>query len=165
MSPPVLHHLALGGGCHWCTEAVFQVLKGVRRVDQGWINTPTEEGASEGVVVHFDPHVITLRDLVRVHLHTHASSADHSFRHRYRSALYAPSEDEAREYAAILAELAAAMPEPAVTRVLPFGSFRFSREEIRDYYRTDPQRPFCTTYIEPKLALLRERFAHLLDAG
>lgn len=155
--------LALGGGCHWCTEAVFQVVKGVIRVEQGWISTPELPGESEGVIIHFDPGVVGEAELVEVHLHTHASLSDHSMRDRYRSAVYAGDDDQADRLRGILEELGAGLPRPPVTRVLPFGSFRESREAIRDYYRRDPSRPFCRTYIEPKLERMRRDFAELVD--
>lgn len=153
-----LRTLALGGGCHWCTEAVFQALRGVVKVDQGWIATPVLPGESEGVVVHYDAGLVGERELIEIHLHTHASGSDHSMRHRYRSALYSRSTAHARHLEALLRELGATFPHPRVTRVLPFGSFRESREAIRNYYRTDPDRPFCRCYIEPKLEMLRQRF-------
>jgi len=156
--------LALGGGCHWCTEAVFQSLHGVWDVDQGWISTPMLAGESEGVVIHFDPGTIPLRELVKVHLHTHASMSNHSMRDRYRSACYARSDEEGEELSAILGDLAEELPRPLVTRVLPFGAFRRSREAIRNYYRTDPRRPFCVAHIEPKLRSVREAFPEWMTA-
>ena len=66
--------IALGGGCHWCTEAVFQSLKGVEKVNQGYVASTGENNwFSEAVIVHFNDEIITLKTLIEIHLHTHKS--------------------------------------------------------------------------------------------
>lgn len=154
------HRIGLGGGCHWCTEAVFQAIVGVETVEQGWIRSAAPfEAWSEAVVVHFDPEGISLDVLVEIHLATHASTSDHALRGRYRSAVYT---DDAAQHARCEALLARAARETGarfVTRVLPFEGFRLNKSEWLDYYRTRPGAPFCTAYIDPKLALLRRRYA------
>jgi len=164
MNPPGAEvRLGFGGGCHWCTEAVFQALAGVGHVDQGWLAAdPPDDGFSEGVVVSFDPAVISAADLVEVHLHTHASQANHRLREKYRSEVYATDDDQLAEVRVILARLAAGLAKAPVTRALRLRGFKRSRPEIRDYYASDPARPFCRSHIEPKLDLLRRRFGRLL---
>ncbi len=155
--------IGMGGGCHWCTEAVFESLKGVGRVEQGWISSVApDDSFSEGVIVHFDPAAIRLSDLIEVHLHTHASQSDHSLRARYRSAVYAMDVARLAQADSILNDLAAGFVKPLVTRALPFRDFRPSRGTMTCYYSTDPSRPFCRDYIEPKIRLLRGRFPTLL---
>ena len=77
--------IALGGGCHWCTEAVFQSLKGVEKVEQGFV-APLQDlnSYSEAVIVHYNADLISLKDLIEVHLDTHKSTSNHSFRKKYR---------------------------------------------------------------------------------
>lgn len=153
-----LPRIALGGGCHWCTEGVFVSLHGVSRVEQGWVaSTPPDDAFSEAVIVHYDPAVITAEDLIGVHLETHAATKAHDLRHRYRSAIYAFAPEEEARFAAILASLAAAFTEPLVTRVYPFADFKPSLPEHQDYFRTDPERPFCVRFIAPKLEQLQKR--------
>lgn len=172
LSPSSLSRVALGGGCHWCTEGVFASLRGVARVEQGWVSsTPPNDAFSEAVIVHHDPSVVSARDLIDVHLETHASTSGHSMRGKYRSAVYAfgPQHDTALRNV-----LCASIEDrrrrnddgrAVVTKVLPFVSFRESLPEHRDYYRTDPNRPFCRRYIAPKLeALRRTRPSMLLVA-
>ena len=78
-----------GGGCHWCTEAVFQVVPGVLDVRQGWCSgLDAPDRFSEGVVVAYDARAVSLPQLVAVHLHTHSCTADHPLRRKYRSAVY-----------------------------------------------------------------------------
>ncbi len=87
--------IALGGGCHWCTEAVFQSLIGVRSVEQGFVASTEENSSfSEAVIVHFNPEDITLQTLIEVHLHTHKSTSAHSMRQKYRSAIYYFSDEQ-----------------------------------------------------------------------
>ncbi|MFK8164285.1 MAG: peptide-methionine (S)-S-oxide reductase [Lewinella sp.] len=158
-----LQRIALGGGCHWCTEGVFVSLRGVARVEQGWVSsTPPNDTFSEAVIVHYDPGVITVEDLIAVHLETHASTKEHGLRHRYRSAIYAFSAEEGDQFTAILTHLAKNFTEPLVTRVYPYVAFKPSLPEHQDYYRTDPERPFCVRFIAPKLDMLRERRPKLL---
>ena len=76
-----LTKIAFGGGCHWCTEAVFQSLIGVEKVEQGYVSsTEGYPSFSEAVIVHFNPRCIRLSTLIGVHLLTHKSSSPHSMR-------------------------------------------------------------------------------------
>ena len=81
--------VGFGGGCHWCTEAVFQSLIGIDKVEQGWIASNGKYfNFSEGVIIHFDNNIIDLRLLITIHLYTHSSMANHAMRNKYRSAIY-----------------------------------------------------------------------------
>lgn len=162
-APAELQKMALGGGCHWCTEGVFVSLRGVHRVEQGWVaSTPPYDAFSEAVIVHYDPVTITPQDLIAVHLETHAATKEHALRHRYRSAVYAFSPEDEAAFTGVLERLAVDFTEPLVTKVYPFAAFKPSLPEHQDYYRTDPERPFCRRFIAPKLAGLRERRPDLL---
>ncbi|MDT0647618.1 peptide-methionine (S)-S-oxide reductase [Zunongwangia sp. F260] len=152
--------IALGGGCHWCTEAVFQALKGVTKVEQGYVASTGEHSAfSEAVIVHFISEEIPLERLIEVHLYTHNSTSNHSMRSKYRSAIYYFNFSQKVEAEKALTTLQAYFSEKLITKVYPFGVFELSREEIRDYYIKNPEKPFCKTYIEPKLKLLLQQFS------
>lgn len=151
--------MGFGGGCHWCTEAMFVSLLGVERVEQGWIASDgAAESLSEAVIVTFDPRAIDVRTLVGVHLHSHASTVMHRFRDRYRSAIYVVSDVETAEVRHAMAAIQPELAAPIITEVLPLRRFVLNEERYLDYYRRDPSRPFCQTNIEPKLARVRERF-------
>lgn len=155
--------IGLGGGCHWCTEAVFATLRGVTRVEQGFIRAPAPDDTwSEAVIAHFDPGFgpdqIPLAALIEIHLRTHASTSDHKMRGKYRSAIYAVSRDQAAEAESVLRALQPRFPAPLVTRVLPFDGFKPSDARFQDYHRKNSGGPFCTRYIDPKLALLRAEY-------
>lgn len=159
-----LSRIALGGGCHWCTEGVFVSLRGVARVEQGWVSSiPPNDAFSEAVIVHYNPAVITAEDLIAVHLETHAATKEHGLRHRYRSAIYGFTPEDEGKFSAILAKLANDITDPLVTKVYPYVAFKPSLPEHQDYYRTDPERPFCVRFIAPKLKALREKRPNLLE--
>lgn len=152
--------IALGGGCHWCTEAVFQALQGVCNVEQGFVASTGENSSfSEAVIVHFNPDIIPLEKLIEVHLYTHKSTSNHSMRNKYRSAVYYFEENQESELNKALEKLQVSFNEKIITRVFPFKAFRASREEIQNYYLKDPEKPFCRNYINPKLAILRNQFS------
>ena len=159
--------VGFGGGCHWCTEAVFQQLRGVETVEQGWVRSaPPHEAWSEAVVVHFRPDEIGLETLLAIHLLTHASTSRHSMRAKYRSAVYTFGPEQQRAAQRLLKRLAQEDGAAYVTEALPFAGFRMNTPGYLDYYRTRPDAPFCTTYIDPKLQTLRERYGrHVKPEG
>ncbi len=155
-----LTKIAFGGGCHWCTEAVFQSLRGVVTVEPGWISSEPPFGSfSEAVIVEFVANLIPLEVLIEIHLYTHAANRDHPLREKYRSAIYSFSEVQRQQVADIIGLLQQKFAEPIITRSLLFHDFRPVQGKHRNYYRTDPQRPFCQAYITPKLGKLMRSFA------
>lgn len=140
-------------------------MRGVEAVAQGFIASALPDDAfSEAVLVDYEEARLPVEALIEAHLRTHASTARHSMRDRYRSAIYVTGEERACTIEDVLGRLAPNFDRPLVTRVLPLVAFEPSKERFHDYYRTDPSRPFCRTYIDPKLALLRREFAgHLAD--
>jgi len=155
--------IGLGGGCHWCTEAVFLHLKGVQKVAQGYLSsTPNHTSYSEGVIVEFLAHELPLEVLIYIHLLTHKSTSNHSRRDTYRSAIYCFSEIQQQEVTAVLKQLQSNFENPLITLVLPFGEFKESREQIQNYYFKNPDKPFCTRYIHPKIQLLQQQFGNFV---
>ncbi|MHA6279768.1 peptide-methionine (S)-S-oxide reductase [Salinimicrobium sp. CAU 1759] len=147
--------IGLGGGCHWCTEAVFQAVEGVTKVEQGYISSdPPADDFSEAVIVHYLPKKVKLKRLLEIHLHTHNSTSNHSFRKKYRSAVYCFSSEPEKKAKEILEVLQKQFEEKLVTQVLNVREFKASRESIQNYYRKNPDAPFCKRYIEPKLMFL-----------
>jgi len=152
--------IALGGGCHWCTEAVFQSLVGVDRVEQGYVaSTGNNTSFSEAVIVHFNTEEISLKTLIEIHLHTHKSTSNHSLRERYRSAVYYFNEKQEQLAQEYIKSLQRNFDEMIISEVLPFSAFKPSRESLHNYYKTNPERPFCKRFIDPKIKLLLHRFS------
>jgi peptide-methionine (S)-S-oxide reductase len=163
MKPDVLMaKVGFGGGCHWCTEGVFQALRGVAQVDQGFVQSDAPADTwSEGVIVTFDPSVVPLATLSEVHLRTHSATWARSPRSKYRSAIYIFEDSQRHEAELAIVRFADGSGKAAHTLVLPFRSFRASDERYQNYYRTDPSRPFCRRYIDPKLDYIRRHFSEL----
>lgn len=161
-----LPQIGFGGGCHWCTEAVFASLRGVVDVKQGWIASGGDASSfSEAVLLRYAPETIPLKVLVHIHLLTHSSTSMHAFRKKYRSAVYTFGESQASEVQQIIAQLARETGHNYITQALPFRDFRLNQEKYQQYYLKHADKPFCKTYIEPKLSKLRERYSqHLQDA-
>jgi peptide-methionine (S)-S-oxide reductase len=153
--------IGFGGGCHWCTEAIFDALKGVQKVEQGWIRSslPETSSASEAVIVYFDSRTISLEILIEVHLLTHNATSAHSMREKYRSAVYTFSPSQQKVVQQILKQKQSLFDEPLVTKSYPFESFKVNMEKYLHYYKQNPAKPFCQTYIKPKLKMLLKRYS------
>ena len=149
--------IGFGGGCHWCTEGIFQALTGVANVDQGWLaSTGKETSFAEAVIVEFDPLIIALQVLIEIHLLTHSSEANHKLRSKYRSAIYSFNDEQHEEASGILKEFIQRSNKNIITSVLPYGGFRRNKTSFLNYYKTRPDAPFCKTFIEPKIKKLLE---------
>ena len=158
--------IGFGGGCHWCTEAVYLSLKGVVNVEQGFI--AQKEGASsfsEAVIVTYNTLEIGLRELIEIHLHTHKSTSEHSMRTKYRSAIYTFDETMYDLSTLYLRELQLDFEQKIITQVYSFKEFKYSNKEFQNYFYSDPEKPFCKTYIKPKLKLILQQFSKYADAN
>ena len=152
--------IGFGGGCHWCTEAIFSALQGVNQVQQGFIcSSAPNDTFSEAVLLSFDEQQIDLSTLISVHLHTHASASQHSMRKKYRSAIYVNDDELAKRCDRIVTELQNEFENPLITQVLKVVSFKLSPERYRNYYLSNPDKPFCRSYIEPKLKMMKRDFS------
>ncbi|HEX6938863.1 MAG TPA: peptide-methionine (S)-S-oxide reductase MsrA [Longimicrobiales bacterium] len=165
----------LAGGCFWCLEAVFELLRGVEKVEPGYsggrVERPTYEevcsgttGHAEVVQVTFDPDVIGYRDLLDVfftiHDPTQLDRQGPDVGTQYRSAIFyhSPAQREAAEQAIRDLEAEGVWERPIVTRVEPFEAFYPAEEYHREYYRRHPTQPYCMAVIAPKVAKARKRF-------
>ena len=157
--------IAFGGGCHWCTEAVFQSLKGVTKVNQGFVSSTAgeNESYSESVVIYFNVEEITLEVLIEIHLLTHKSTSEHSMRKKYRSAVYFFNKEQQQKVIKIIDGLQKEFDKRIITKVLEFKSFKSSEEQFLNYYYSNPEKPFCERFINPKLELLTQQFSKYTD--
>lgn len=156
--------IGFGGSCHWCTEAIFQSLAGVIKVRQGWISAEEDEAFHEGVIVEFRPEQIPLKLLIEVHLRTHSSTSDHMLRKRYRSAVYTFTDSQKNAVKKILVELQQQFEQQLITGEYSFKEFKTSDESFQNYYQKNPGKPFCKSYIDPKLKLLFKDFAEYIKS-
>jgi peptide-methionine (S)-S-oxide reductase len=171
----------LGGGCFWCLEAIYLDLEGVQSVRSGYaggsLPNPTyrqvcegETGHAEVVRVEFDPSVTSFREILEVFFATHdpttlnRQGADVGT--QYRSAIFyhsAEQEKVAREAIGQL-EKEGVWEKPIVTEVTPLSSFYPAEDYHEDYFRRNPQQPYCQAVINPKVSKFRTRFAHKLKS-
>lgn len=155
-----LETIGVGGGCHWCTEAVFTALQGVQTVQQGFIKSvPPHDNFSEAVIVEYDPEVIPLNVIIDIHLRTHAATSNHTMREKYRSAIYTYSNEQSENVDQILTQLQSHFDKKIITQTLPFGAFRSSDEKYQNYGVKNSGGQFCKTYIDPKLSMLRVKYS------
>ncbi len=165
-----------GGGCFWCTEAVFDRVEGVLSVVSGYagghVPSPTYEqvcgkgtGHAEVIQVSFDPAVVPYSDLLRIFFATHdpttpgRQGADVG--PQYRSIILAHDAEQMRIARGTIEELEreGVFDAPIVTEVAPLDTFWPAEDAHQDYYRRNAARPYCTFVITPKLAKLRRLFA------
>ena len=159
-----MNKIGFGGGCHWCTEAVFQVLNGVEKVEQGWISSVGENDSfSEAVIVHFDESKIDLSVLVAIHLYTHSCTSKHAMRKKYRSAVYTFSDHQRQEVEEMIKDLQSEFSAPIITEALPFVAFKENEERYQNYYQKNAGNQFCQTYINPKFKILMQRFSEQVN--
>jgi peptide-methionine (S)-S-oxide reductase len=156
--------IGFGGSCHWCTEAIFLSLKGIIKVQQGWIASDGAHDAfSEAVQVTFDPAVITLQTLVAIHLYTHSCTSNHSMRLKYRSAVYTLDKQQDEHVKQAIAVLQQEFQDQIITQVIPLRDFKLNTAEFLNYYYSNPGKPFCENIVNPKLKLLLQQFSMVVD--
>jgi peptide-methionine (S)-S-oxide reductase len=171
----------LGGGCFWCLEAIFLDLRGVARVRSGYsggsVAEPTYEEVCQGSTGHaevvqfdFDPSQVSYREILEVFFATHdpttlnRQGADVGT--QYRSVVFFHSPDQRATARAVMEELAAegVWEDPIVTALTPFSVFYPAEGYHEDYFRRNPQQPYCQAVINPKVAKFRTSFAHKLKS-
>lgn len=172
----------LGGGCFWCLEAVFELLEGVERVESGYAGgsapSPTYEdicagttGHAEVVQVTFDAAVVSYREILEVFFATHDPTTLNrqgpDVGTQYRSAIYYHSEDQKETAQDLIAELEreGVFPGSIVTEVAELTEFHPAEAYHQEYYRNNPNQPYCTFLIDPKVAKFRQQFADRLRAA
>ena len=160
----MIKKIAFGGGCHWCTEAVFQSLIGVSKVEQGWVaSSGGYDSFSEAVVVHYDETLIPQSVLISIHLRTHSCTSTHQLRSKYRSAVYVFDLQETKVAQDIITKLQPDFDQKIITMVLPMVGFKSNKPEYLDYYYSNPDKEFCQRYIDPKIKFLLENYRSQVD--
>ena len=173
--------ITLGGGCFWCTEAVFVRVRGVLDVESGYCNGhvphPTYEQVCEGTTGHsevvrlrYDDQVITLRNLLEiffvVHDPTTLNRQGNDVGTQYRSGIYTESEDDAAQARAFIEALtqARAFASPIVTEVQPLSMYSAAEAYHQDYFEHHPHQGYCAFVVAPKVHKLEKAFAGWLKS-
>jgi peptide methionine sulfoxide reductase msrA/msrB len=159
-----------GGGCFWCTEAIFQRIKGVVKVESGYsggttINPTYREvcsgatGHAEVVEITYNPDEISFDDLLRIHLSTHnATTIDRQGADRgsqYRSIIFYRTEEEKQAALKIIDEMQKSYSDMIVTQLEMFEHFYKAEDYHQNYYNRNQEGGYCQTVVDPKLAKFR----------
>lgn len=165
----------LASGCFWCTEAVYQEIKGVVRIEPGYSGgsmlNPTYEqvstgttGHAEAVQIMFDSKVISFREILEIFFAIHDPTTPNrqgaDVGHQYRSAIFYHNDEQKAIAEEIIEELTLEkiFDSPIVTEVKPFKTFYKAEDYHKDYFKKHPRQPYCRVVISPKIAKLRKRF-------
>jgi peptide-methionine (S)-S-oxide reductase len=167
----------VGGGCFWCLEAVYLEMRGVTRVESGYMgghdDNPTYEqvcagatGHAEIVRLEFDPAVTSYRDLLEVfftiHDPTTPNRQGNDVGTQYRSVIFTTSDEQAATAHQVMAEMANVWDGPIVTEMLPAQTWYKAEAYHQDYFRQHPLQGYCAFVVAPKVAKFRNIFANKL---
>jgi peptide-methionine (S)-S-oxide reductase len=173
--PDGLQVATLGGGCFWCTEAVFTELKGIEKVESGYsggtIANPSYQqvctgstGHAEVVQVTFDPKVISFKEILEIFFTVHdpttlnRQGADVGT--QYRSVILCHNNEQKAVAEQVIKEVESARiwDKPIVTQVKPFETFYKAEDYHQEYFKQNPRQSYCQVVIAPKVAKLREHY-------
>lgn len=177
MTNPSTEIATLGGGCFWCTEAVFQQIRGVLKVESGYtggsVHQPSYEqictgqtGHAEVVRLTFDPALVSYRELLEVfftiHDPTTLNRQGNDVGTQYRSAIFYHGEQQKKIAHEVVAAMAAVWDAPIVTEITMAPMFYIAEDYHQNYYRQHPEQGYCAFVVAPKVAKARQVFAKKL---
>lgn len=174
-----MQNATFGGGCFWCTEAVFQNLKGVTKVISGYMggktNNPTYEdictgdtGHAEIIQIEYNEEEISFNDLLLVFFKTHDPTTlnrqGNDVGTQYRSVIFYHNQEQKKQAEDMIDNLTKDMvfDRPIVTEVTPVSEFFQAEDYHQNYYNTNPYKGYCALVIQPKLAKFTEQFKEKL---
>ncbi|QDL53891.1 peptide-methionine (S)-S-oxide reductase MsrA [Rhodoferax aquaticus] len=176
-----LQTITLGGGCFWCTEAVFVQVQGVLDVESGYCNGHVQQpsyeqvctgrtGHNEVVKLVFDPAVVTLKDILEIffviHDPTTLNRQGNDTGTQYRSGVYYAHADQAKVAQEVILEMAdsGVYRQPIVTEVVPLENYWAAEQYHQDFFERNPGQGYCMAVAAPKVAKFRKTFARLQKA-
>jgi len=178
MTDKNLQLATFGGGCFWCTEAVFQEVKGVKKVVSGYSGgtvpgKPTYRevcsgltGHAEVIQVTFNPNVISYKEILIIFMTTHDPTTLNrqggDTGTQYRSVIYYHSSTQKEVAEQVLKEVASYYEDKIVTEISQLDVFYEAEDYHQDYYKNNKEQGYCSFVITPKLAKLRKLHANKL---
>jgi peptide-methionine (S)-S-oxide reductase len=174
-----LETATLAGGCFWCMEAIFDQVEGVEKVISGYTGGKTENptyeevcsgttGHAEAVEVHFDPKVITYKEILMLffsfHDPTTLNRQGGDIGTQYRSAIFYTNTKQKSEVEAMIKSLTEQkiFEHKIVTQIEPLGEFYDAEDYHQNYFAKNPHNGYCNAVINPKVAKLRKNFEKYL---
>ncbi len=173
----MLEVATLGGGCFWCTEAVFSIVRGVMKIEPGYSGgrtvKPTYEQVSKGTTGHaevvqitFDPSIISFREILEIFFATHdpteLNRQGSDVGTQYRSVIFHHNDEQKAIAIEFIEKLQKAYQAPIVTLVEPFKIFYRAENYHKGYFKNNPKQPYCKAVISPKIAKLRKHYRERL---
>ena len=172
----------LGGGCFWCTEAVFSALKGVVKVESGYsggtVANPSYEqvctgrtGHAEATQITFDPEVISYKEILEtfftVHDPTTLNRQGGDVGAQYRSVIFYHNNEQRAVAEQVIKEITSAgiWDAPIVTQVEPLKAFYKAEDYHQQYFENNQRQQYCQIVIAPKVMKFREHYRNRLKAG
>ena len=176
---PTTQTLVLGGGCFWCTEAVYVEVKGVLDVESGYSNghapPPTYEQVCTGTTGHnevvklvYDPAQVSTREVLEIffliHDPTTLNRQGNDVGTQYRSGIYFTTPEQEAEAEALIDELTreGVYARPIVTEVRPLTNYHAAEGYHQDFFARNPSQGYCLAVAAPKVAKFRQTFARLV---
>lgn len=173
--------ITLGGGCFWCTEAVFVNVKGIDDVEVGYCNGHTSQpsyqqvctgttGYNEVVKLVFDPAIISVREVLEIffliHDPTTLNRQGNDSGTQYRSGIYWSDPEHANVAATLISEIQSSgeYPRPIVTEVQQLSNYWPAEDYHQDFFQKNPQQAYCVAVARPKVQKFRNTFARLVKA-
>ena len=166
----------IGGGCFWCTEAFFETFEGVKDVRSGYAGgktpNPTYEQVCSGRTAHaeviqieFEPQTISYEQILEIFWETHDPTTKDrqgpDTGTQYRSIILYHNEQQKKIAEQSMAKAASKFSAPIVTEIVPLTTFYVAEDYHQDYYRKNPNQPYCAYLISPKLKKLQKIKAQL----
>ena len=165
----------LGGGCFWCTEAVFSLVKGIDKVEPGYsggrLENPTYEQVSTGttgyaevIQISFDPDVISFKEVLEIFFSSHDPTTlnrqGNDVGTQYRSVIFYHNDQQRATAEQVIEELtkAKAWNAPIVTQIEPFKTFYKAEEYHRNYFKRHPESSYCRLIIAPKIDKFQKHY-------
>lgn len=176
-----LETATLGGGCFWCSEAVFDDLQGVLEVESGYAGghaeNPTYQevctgstGHAEVIQVKFDPAEISFKEILQVFFATHDPTTlnrqGNDIGTQYRSAIFYHSEEQRQIAEEVIKEISdeEIFDDEIVTEVTEFTNYYPAENYHQEYFANNPNQPYCAAVVSPKVSKFRQKFAHRLKS-
>jgi len=174
-----MESIVLGGGCFWCVEASFNLIKGVESAISGYAGGSEKDadyykvgsgdsGHAEVVKVTYDPSILTLKDVFdiffTIHNPTTLDRQGNDVGSQYRSAIFYADDGQKRAAEEAVADVQSLWDDPVVTEIVPLEAFYEAEDYHQNYFATNPEQGYCQIIINPKLQKLRQKFAERIKA-
>jgi len=165
--------VTFAGGCFWCADAVFRMLKGVKSVTTGYAGgekeNPSYEEVSSGqtghveaVQIEYDRKEVSYEELLEVFWHTHnpteANRQGPDAGPQYQAAIFYHDEEQRTLAEESKNKIAGELNQPIMTQILPFKNFFPAEEHHQDYFAKNPHAPYCQIVIKPKVEKVEKLF-------